>query len=64
MQLAQFRRRVEPELGGQLAGVAPAIDVPAKVYVVVPSSTSVTADAGSVTASVGGFAKRKSWTPR
>jgi hypothetical protein len=33
------------------------------VYVVASSATSITAWTGSVTASVGGFANRISWTP-
>ena len=43
--------------------VAPAIDVPRSVNTVASSSTSTTAWAGLVIASVGGFAKRTSWTP-
>ena len=44
--------------------VAPAIVMPRRVYEVMVSSTSTTAAAGSVTATVGGFAKRRSCTPR
>ena len=42
--------------------VAPGIDIPRSVYCVVESSIWVTACAGSVTAIVGGFTKRSSWT--
>ena len=44
--------------------VALGIEVPRSVYTVASSATSTTAVAGSVTASVGGFANRISCTPR
>ena len=44
--------------------VAFGIEVPRSVYTVASSATSMTALDGSVTASVGGFAKRMSCTPR
>ena len=43
--------------------VAPGIEVPRSVYVVVSSGTSMTNCDGLVTASVGGLANRTSWTP-
>ena len=50
--------------GVAIETVAPGSVVPSSVYRVVDSSTSMTAVAGWVTAIVGGFAKRRTWTPR
>ncbi len=44
--------------------VAFGADVPLSVYWVASSATSITAVAGVVTAIVGGFANRTSWSPR
>ncbi len=50
--------------GVTIETVAPGRVVPSSVYLVVDSSTSMTAVVGWVTAIVGGFAKRRTWTPR
>ena len=49
--------------GVRIDTVAPGSVSPSSVYVVVASSTSMTAVAGWVTAIVGGLAKRRTWTP-
>ncbi len=50
--------------GVAIETVAPGSDVPSSVYVVVVSSTSMTATEGCVTDTVGGLVKRSTWIAR